>query len=127
MVWRIVIFLPVFMACISAAWAGKAAPPIDLISARAAFATAVSANNEAGAAALTNFPLKNTAYEAPPQLTRKAFSTQFADYRNLAKCIKTSPLVLERGVWLIDCDGNILRFGFRGGRWLHTEYENVNE
>ena len=126
MAWPKVVF-PVFLACTVPAWAGKAEPPIGLISTRTAFAAAVSANNEAGAAALTSFPLKNTAFQAPPTLTRKAFSTQFADYRHMAACIKTTPLVFERGAWLIDCDGNILRFGSRGGRWLHTEYENVNE
>ena len=126
MVWPKVVF-PVFLACTVPAWAGKAEAPIDLISTRSAFADAVSANNEAGAAALTSFPLKNTVYKDVPKLTRKAFSTLFADYRHMAACIKTTPLVFERGAWLIDCDGNILRFEFRGGRWLHTEYENVNE
>ena len=121
------VVLPVLLACTAPAWAGKAEAPNDLISTRMAFATAVSANNEASAAALTSFPLKNTVFNEPPKLTRKAFSTLFADYRHMAACIKTTPLVSEHGAWLIDCDGNILRFGLRGGRWLHTEYENVNE
>lgn len=121
------VVLPVFLACTVSAWAGKAEAPSGLISTRTAFAAAVSANDEAAAAELTSFPLKNTAYKAPPKLTRKAFSTLFADYRNMAACIKKTPLVFERGAWLIDCDGNILRFGLRSGRWLHTEYENVNE
>lgn len=126
MVWPKMVF-PVFLACTVPAWAGKAEAPIDLINTRAAFAVAVSANSEADAAALTSFPLKNTVYKEVPKLTRKAFSTRFAEYRHIAVCIKTNPLLFERGAWLIDCDGNILRFGLRGGRWLHTEYENVNE
>ncbi|GJE62651.1 hypothetical protein [Methylobacterium trifolii] len=121
------VVIPVFLACTAPAWAGKAETPTDLISTRTAFAAAVSANNEAGAAALTSFPLKNTVYKEAPKLTRKAFSALFADYRHMAACIRTTPLMFERGAWLIDCDGNILRFGVRGGRWLHTEYENVNE
>lgn len=119
--------LSILLACTAPAWAGKAEAPKELTSTRAAFAAAVSANNEAGAAALTSFPLKNTVFNEPPKLTRNAFSTLFANYRHMATCIKTTPLVFERGEWLIDCDGNILRFGLRGGRWLHTEYENVNE
>ena len=126
MVWPKMI-LPVFLVCASPAWAAKAEAPIDLVNARAAFAAAVSANIEAGAAALTNFPLKNTVYKEPPKLARKAFSTLFANYRHMTACIKKTPLVFERGAWLIDCDGNLLRFGLRDGRWLHTEYENVNE
>ena len=126
MVWRTVAF-PVFLACAVPAWAGEAQAPIDLVSTRTAFAAAVSANNEGDAAALTSFPLKNTVYKESPKLTRKAFSTKFAEYRHMAACIKTAPLAFERGAWLIDCDGNLLRFGLRGGRWLHTEFENVNE
>ena len=126
MVWRSALLL-VLLICTTPAWAGKAVAPVDLISTRTAFAAAVSANNEAGAAELTSFPLKQTAYKASPKLTRKTFPTLFADYRHMAACIKTTPLVFERGAWLIDCDGNILRFGLHDGRWLHTEYENVNE
>ncbi len=126
MAWARIAFL-VFLAGTVPAWAGKAVAPADLVSARTAFAAAVSANNETAAATLTSFPLKNTVYKEPPTLMRKAFSTRFAEYRHMAACIKTTPLLFERGAWLLDCDGNILRFGSRDGRWLHTEYENVNE
>ena len=126
MVWPKLVF-PVFLACTMPAWAGKPVAPIGLASARVAFAAAVAANDEEGAAALTSFPLKNTVYKEPARVTRKTFSSRFSEYRRMVACIKTSPLVLERGAWLLDCDGNILRFGSRGGRWLHTEYENVNE
>jgi hypothetical protein len=110
-----------------ASGAVKPMPPPELVKARTAFAAAVSKGDEAAAAALTSFPLKNTAYKAPPKLMRKAFAALFADYRAMAACIKTSPLAPDHGAWLIDCDGNILRFGLRGGRWLHTAYENINE
>ena len=29
--------------------------------------------------------------------------------------------------WVIDCDGNEFYFGQRGGKWMFTAYENVNE
>ena len=124
---RTKVFFPIFLAWIVPAWAGAAPAPIGLVDTRKAFAAAVSANDEAGAAALTRFPLKNIVYKGPAKITRKSFSRLFADYRHMAACIKTTPLVFERGAWLIDCDGNILRFALQADRWMHTEYENVNE
>ena len=108
--------------------------PEELVKARAAFAAAVAANNEKAAADLSVFPLINRVYQEKPTLQRAEFGNLFGIYRQLGKCLKTDRLEPEknsqdksRGTWLVNCGGNFVLFGLRGGHWRHVGYENVNE
>lgn len=109
------------------------APPKDLVQTRTAFAAAVAAKNVAALEALTRFPLDNDVYGEAKSISRAAFAKHVVVYEQMADCIKTAPL--ERDVhakagiksWLLNCNGNFLYFAFNKGRWVHNEYQNVNE
>ena len=107
--------------------------PKELSTVTSQFAAAVAAKNEAAAAELTRFPLANAVYQSPKSISRAAFKAQFRMYTNLTSCLKSMSPKRERTkagqdpVWSIDCDGNILYFSLKDGRWLHNKFENVNE
>jgi hypothetical protein len=109
------------------------APPAALVQARAAFAAAVAAKDVKAAEKLTNFPLKNTVFQAPPTISQAAFPKQMKLYAEMKDCLKTAPLELPSSgggapkSWTVDCDGNLFHFALKNGRWLHDEYENINE
>ena len=83
--------------------------------------------------ALTRFPLQNDVYGEPKSISRAAFARHVDSYRQMADCIRTAPL--ERDVhakaganaWLLNCNGNVFYFVSEKGRWVHSEYQNVNE
>lgn len=129
---RLVLAGVVCLATISAVCAQT--PPAGLVKARTDFAAAVIANNEKAAAELSAFPLINRVYREKPTLPRAQFSGLFKTYRHLLKCMKsekleaeTSPQGKKTGNWLLNCDGNMVLFGQKNGRWMHIGYENVNE
>ncbi len=112
--------------------AHAASPPEDLVKARAAFAAAVAANDVKAGAELTNFPLKNTVTSAPPTISQAGFAKQFKMCGLMKDCLKGEPLesaAAGKGQksWAINCDGNVFHFALINGRWLHGEYENINE
>jgi hypothetical protein len=121
--------------CMVAATMARAqTPPPGLVKVRTDFAAAVLANNEKAAAELSAFPLINRVYQEKSKLQRSEFSGLFKTYRNLQKCMKSEKLEAEKsakgkktGDWTLNCDGNIVLFGQRGGRWMHIGYENINE
>ena len=102
---------------------------------RAAFVAAVAKNDFGAAKTLTLIPLKNEVSDAPLQLDEKGFAKLFKIYRSMADCLKSQPIepdVNSKGAtlpgrWIINCNGNVLHFAQRDGRWLHVEYENINE
>jgi hypothetical protein len=108
-------------------------PPADLVKARTDFAAAVAAKDLKAAEALTRFPLKNVATSAPRTISQAGFAQQFETYEQMADCLKTAPLEYVPGgggrpkSWIVNCNGNIIHFSLKKGRWLHNEYENVNE
>jgi hypothetical protein len=107
--------------------------PADLVKTRAAFAAAVAANDEKAAADLSAFPLINRVYQGKPAIPRAEFRELFKTYRELRQCLKSDRLEPEKagekktGNWLVECNGNLVIFGQKSGRWLHIGYENVNE
>ena len=108
------------------------AAPEALVKARAAFAAAVAAKDVKAAADLTYFPLKNTVYSAPPTISQPGFAKQFTIYVEMKDCLKSEPLeavAASKGQksWAINCNGNVFHFALISGRWLHSEYENINE
>ena len=109
------------------------APPAALVDVRNAFARAVAAKDVKAAEALTSFPLKNVVTSAPRTIAQAGFARQFEIYEQLADCLKDTPLEYVPGgggrskSWIVNCNGNILYFALKQGRWLHSEYENVNE
>ena len=109
------------------------APPPELADMRASFAAAVAANDIKAAEALTVFPIGNSAYAAPPKISLAAFPAQFKVYRQIKDCIAREPLTPAAADhpglkdWELFCDGNVLNFSLRNGKWRHTAYENVNE
>jgi hypothetical protein len=112
--------------------AQAASPPEELVKARTAFAAAVVANDLKAAAGLTNFPLKNTVTAAPPTISKAGFAKQFKMYEAMKDCLKREPLesvAAGKGQksWAINCNGNVFHFALVNGRWLHSEYENINE
>jgi hypothetical protein len=126
-----------FIALVSALGPASAqsSPPAELVKARNAFASAVAANNSSAAAELSSFPLINRVYREPRTTSKAGFAGLFKSYRqNFSKCLKSEPLKPEQtpagkktGLWTVDCDGNIVLFGQKSGRWLHVGFENVNE
>jgi hypothetical protein len=108
-------------------------PPEALVKARAAFATAIAAKDVKAAEALTSFPLKNVVTSAPRTISQAGFARQFEIYAQMADCLQSAPLEYVPGgggrpkSWIVNCNGNIVYFAFKQGRWLHSEYENVNE
>lgn len=128
--WRPAILAGFLLAAPSLAYADS--PPDDLVKVRSAFAAAVAANDVKGAARLTRFPLKNTVTAAPRTVTRAGFARQFKMYGEMKDCLKSEPFELASGdqkqaSWVINCNGNIFHFALIDGRWLHNEYENINE
>ena len=120
---------------LASADARAADAPEALIKMRAAFAAAVAKNDLAAAKALTLFPLRNEVFNAPPKIDEKGFAKLFKIYRSMADCVQSQALEPDvdpkgttlRGRWDINCNGNVLHFGQKDGRWLHVEYENINE
>ena len=112
--------------------AQAASPPEELVKTRTAFAAAVAANDLKAAVELTNFPLKNTVTSAPPTISKAGFAKQFKMYGLMKDCLKSEPLesvAVGKGQksWAINCNGNVFHFALVNGRWLHSEYENINE
>ena len=109
------------------------APPQDLVQMRSGFAAAVAAKNIAALEALIRFPLENDVYGEPKSISRAAFAKHAISYWQMADCIKTAPL--EHDVhekpgtksWLLNCNGNVFYFALDKGRWVHSEYQNINE
>ena len=102
-----------------------ASAPAELVKARAAFATAVAANNEKAAAALSAFPLINRVDQEKPAIPRSEFRGFFKTYREVGKCLESDRLEPEKtpqdkktGNWLVDCGGNLVLFGQKNGHWL---------
>jgi hypothetical protein len=112
---------------------GAETPPADLVKARAAFATAIAAKDVKAAEALTSFPLKNVVTSAPRTISQAGFARQLEIYEQMADCLRSAPLEYVPGgggrpkSWIVNCNGNIVYFALKQGRWLHSEYENVNE
>jgi hypothetical protein len=112
---------------------GAQTPPADLVKARAAFAAAIAAKDVKAAESLTSFPLKNVVTSAPRTISQAGFARQFEIYEQMADCLQSGPLEYVPGgggrpkSWIVNCNGNIVYFALKQGRWLHDEYENVNE
>lgn len=116
-------------------------PPPQLDSVRKALAAAVAARDIKAVAALTNFPLAFSGYEAPDSVSQADFLSDknnfngmfFEGDAHIVGCLRTGKLEFEAkptfagSPWVIDCDGNEYYFGQRGGKWLFTGYENINE
>ncbi len=129
---RILIAGAACLALIQGARAQSA--PAELVKARAAFATAVAANNEKAAAELSAFPLINRVDQEKPAIPRSEFRGLFKTYREVGKCLGSDRLEPEKtpqdkktGNWLVACGGTLVLFGQKNGHWLHIGYENVNE
>jgi hypothetical protein len=109
------------------------APPRDLVEMRSAFAAAAAAKNVAALQALSRFPLGNDVYSEPKSISRAAFAKHAVFYKEMADCIKTAPLERDvhakagTGSWLLNCNGNVFYFALDKGRWVHSEYQNINE
>ena len=117
-------------------------PPKELDAARKALVAAIMARDVNAAASLSNFPLAVDMYRSPPTLTKKAFlakETVFIEYfgdgdKGILACIGSGPLAYQgdktqfgANSWFADCNGNEYYFGLRGGKWLFTAYQNINE
>ena len=108
-------------------------PPAELEAARAAFVAAVVKMDVAAATGLSALPLKNAVYRGPKSIPESKFGAQVKIYAAMKSCLKTAPLEPAPAKnpatreWMLDCDGNVLSFGLKNGRWLHTGYENINE
>ncbi|MGA9850244.1 MAG: hypothetical protein WBQ45_21730, partial [Roseiarcus sp.] len=120
---RILIAGAACLALIQGARAQSA--PAELVKARAAFATAVAANNEKAAAELSAFPLINRVDQEKPAIPRSEFRGLFKTYREVGKCLESDRLEPEKtpqdkktGNWLVDCGGNLVLFGQKNGHWL---------
>ncbi|HLW93684.1 MAG TPA: hypothetical protein VKS78_20600 [Roseiarcus sp.] len=109
------------------------APPQALVEARSAFAAAVAAKDLKATEALTSFPLKNVVTQRAKNDSEAGFKRQFEMYEQMADCLKRAPLEYVHGgggrpnSWIVSCNGAILYFALIRDRWLHDEYENVNE
>jgi hypothetical protein len=127
---RLILATGAVVGAIAAAQATPSRAPAELETMRQSFAAAVKSNDRKAAEALSAFPLTNNVYQEPSKIPAAKFPGQFKMYRELSKCISNTalqPVEGKAGQWEIDCDGNILRFGTRQKRWLHTGFENVNE
>ena len=108
--------------------APKGAPPAELRAMLGEFSAAVQSNNRKAAEALTAFPLANEAYQSPKSIPLAKFGPQFEMYRAFVPgCAAKTRMQLSKKQWQLDCDGNILWFGQKDGKWRHIRYENVNE
>lgn len=129
-------------ALIGGAHAAAPKPPKELMDVRAALVKAIKAKDWKSVAALTNWPLAVESYEAPPKITKAEFqksSRMLFIYfgegdADLLKCVGTAPITIQgdktqfgHGDWIVDCNGNEYLFGQRGGKWLFTGYQNINE
>jgi hypothetical protein len=124
-----------------AASSAPAKPPaLDV--ARRALVKAIAAHDWNAVAALTNFPLAVEVYGVPPKLTKaqylkdhRKFYVFFGDGdKDLLKCVGTGQLAFQVDqtqfggrAWYADCNGNEFYFDQRGGKWLFTAYQNINE
>jgi hypothetical protein len=123
--------------------APAAAPPADLAKMRQALSHAVGAHDRGATAALMTFPLSLDQYGSGPILSKADFLKKKDNFGNLfgggedpalVQCIASGPLTLQTdktqygaGAWVVDCNGNDYYFGRRGGNWLMTGYQNINE
>jgi hypothetical protein len=127
---RVVLFI---VPIVATSALGAETAPADLVKARAAFAAAIAAKDVKAAEALTSFPLKNVVTSAPRTISQAGFARQFEIYEQMADCLQSAPLEYVPGgggrpkSWIVNCNGNIIYFALKQGRWLHNEYENVNE
>lgn len=130
-------------ACLAAAVA-SAAPvkPPGLEDARKTFVETLAAKDWSGLANLVSWPLAVDNYGSPPALSkasylkdRRKLTVLFGDGdKDLLHCVATAPLNYQSNrkefafqSWFADCNGNEFYFGQRGGKWLFTAYQNVNE
>lgn len=133
-------FLAGACACIFLG-AAPAEPPA-LHAARAALVKAVAGHDWNALAALTAWPLAVDMYQAPPKLTKTQYlkdhrklSILFGDGdKDLLACVASAPIALQGDKtqfgfdsWVADCNGNEFFFGLKGGKWLFTAYQNINE
>ena len=117
-----------------------AAPAAD--AARVALVKAIASHDWKSVAGLTQFPLAIEMYQAAPALTKPQFlkdprklSMLFGDGdKDILACVATAPLAHQGDKkqfgfdsWFADCNGNEYYFGLRGGKWLFTAYQNINE
>jgi len=119
--------------------AAPAKPPAELATARKAYAAAVKAHDWNAVAALVNFPVDIEVYQVPPKVTKAQFLKNhqqpfIIDDAGQLKCVGTAPATYQGSKkdfgydsWNVDCDGNEYFFGLRGGKWLLTGYQNINE
>lgn len=119
----------------SALAAGTAPPELDAM--RKAFGAAVGKHDVKAVAAMTQFPLAFSGYEHPETVSAAEFAEEFDGLffegdPELATCLAKGKLEpseadFPNSPWVIDCEGNEYYFGLRGGKWMFTAYENVNE
>jgi len=124
-----------FVLAAASALAAGAPPELDKM--RKAFAVAVGKHDVKAVAAMTQFPLAFSGYEHPDTVTEAGFAEEFdglffSGDASLVKCLSKAKLTpaktdFPNSPWLIDCEGNEYYFGLRGGAWMFTAYENVNE
>ncbi len=126
------------LGCVLAAASALAAgAPPELDKMRKAFAAAVGKHDVKAVAAMTQFPLAFSGYEHPDTVTAAGFAEEFdgmffSGDTSLVKCLSKAKLNpseadFPNSPWVIDCEGNEYYFGLRGGAWMFTAYENVNE
>ncbi|HXC54381.1 MAG TPA: hypothetical protein VNU97_03735 [Rhizomicrobium sp.] len=138
----VVLSLAMLCALASAHAAAPAGPPKQIDVARKALAAAVAAHDLHAAAALIAFPLAVDMYRAPPAMTKPAFLAKNFGFtalfgggdKDLLACIANGALAYQgdktqfgAGAWFADCNGNEYYFASRGGTWLLTAYQNINE
>ncbi|HEX4303102.1 MAG TPA: hypothetical protein VHZ78_09935 [Rhizomicrobium sp.] len=123
------------------AWAAPVKPPaLDV--ARRTLVKAIAAHDWKAVADLTSFPLAVEVYQTPPRLTKAQF---LKDHRKLTiffgdgdsgllNCVGMGQLAFQVDQkqfggrsWFADCNGNEFYFAQRGGKWLFTAYQNINE
>ena len=123
-------------ALIGAATVAHAAgAPAALDTMRKALGAAVQKHDVKGVAAMTSFPLTFTGYEHGNRVTAAQFAKEFDNLfgDGIGQCIATGKIEADaqhsmpNSPWVIDCNGNEYYFGERGGKWMFTAYENINE
>lgn len=115
--------------------ANAAGAPAALDTMRKAFGSAVQKHDVKAAAAMTQFPLEFSGYEHPTKVTAAQFPKEFDNLfgEGIAACLASGKLEADgrrtfpNSPWVIDCNGNEYYFGERGGKWMFTAYENINE
>lgn len=124
------------VALIGAATVANAAgAPPALETMRKAFGAAVGKHDLKAVAAMTSFPLTFNGYEHGNRVTagqfQKEFDNLFGD--GIGQCLAAGKIEADaqhayaNSPWVIDCNGNEYYFGERGGKWMFTAYENINE